>query len=188
MEESWQTSLGRSALTNMAISFNNTIEAAGYRGGVYSNVNWFSNYLNYSTLASKYSIWLAQWGTSTYSYGCDIWQYSESGRVSGVSGNVDVNIVVNPDVINGGAKGGTCELTFDILAKTGYTSSGEQVKTIQRLLNSLGYKDADKKALDIDGQFGGRTEYAVKLFQKDKGLTVDGIVGQKTWSKLTGGR
>ena len=36
----------------------------------------------------------------------------------------------------------------------------------------------------IDGDFGANTENAVKTFQKQKGLTVDGIIGPKTWNKL----
>ena len=38
----------------------------------------------------------------------------------------------------------------------------------------------------IDGQFGSLTESAVKAYQQANGLTADGIVGQKTWSKLLG--
>lgn len=39
-------------------------------------------------------------------------------------------------------------------------------------------------SLDVDGSFGADTEAAVKAFQKSKGLTVDGIVGPKTWKAL----
>ena len=191
MEESWQIPFGSSTLTRMAENFCNTIESAGYCGGVYANAGWFTYYLNYSALASSYSIWLAQWQSSTYSYACDIWQYSEDGRVSGISDYVDMNEIINPNVIksySGGSepKGGTVELTVKILAKSGYTNSGEQVKTIQRLLSSMGYKGSDGKALTIDGIFGANTEYAVKKYQAANGLTADGIVGNNTWKKITG--
>ena len=52
-------------------------------------------------------------------------------------------------------------------------SRGAEVKTLQQKLN-----------LVADGIFGSLTEEAVKEFQKNNGLTVDGIVGQKTWEKL----
>ena len=63
MEENWQTAFGRAKLTTMAIAFCQTIEEAGCRAGVYSNVNWFTNFLDYNRLAAEYSIWLAQWGS-----------------------------------------------------------------------------------------------------------------------------
>ena len=40
----------------------------------------------------------------------------------------------------------------------------------------------------IDGDFGKDTLAAVKAFQQDRGLKVDGIVGPKTWAALTEGR
>ena len=187
MEENWQTALGRAKLTTMATAFCQTIEEAGYRAGVYSNVNWFTNFLDYNRLAEEYSIWLAQWGTSSYSYACDIWQYTEDGSVRGISGDVDLNEIINPSVIyGGGARKETCTVTFDYLAKSGYTSTGDQVKTVQRLLNAMEYRDANAHRLDVDGIFGDCTDYTVRLFQRDNGLDDDGIVGPATWKALTG--
>lgn len=65
-------------------------------------------------------------------------------------------------------------------------STGEEVKTVQRLLNSMGYKGSNGKALSIDGDFGANTDYAVKKFQANKSLTADGVVGEKTWGALIG--
>lgn len=58
-------------------------------------------------------------------------------------------------------------------------SKGSAVNTLQTKLNSIG-----NYGLVVDGDFGAKTENAVKDFQKKNGLTVDGIVGGKTWSKL----
>lgn len=60
-----------------------------------------------------------------------------------------------------------------------YGSSGDEVKTLQELLNSSGYN------LAVDGQFGQKTQQAVKDYQTKNNLTVDGIVGDKTWGALT---
>lgn len=183
MEENWQTALGRAKLTTMATAFCQTIEEAGYRAGVYSNVNWFSNFLDYNRLAAEYSIWLAQWGTSTYSYACDIWQYTDDGSVPGVDGNVDMNKIINEDIINGSSGGGGQKIYFDIsmpyLAKSGYINTGEEVKTVQLLLNAMHYGN-----LEVDGIFGDETEAAVKRFQRSRGLDEDGIVGPDTWLYL----
>ena len=57
-------------------------------------------------------------------------------------------------------------------------SKGDAVKKLQQILNSKGYK------LSVDSDFGPATESAVKAYQKDHGLTVDGEVGEKTWGSL----
>jgi peptidoglycan hydrolase-like protein with peptidoglycan-binding domain len=58
-------------------------------------------------------------------------------------------------------------------------STGENVKQLQNLLNYVYGPN-----LKVDGIFGSQTEAAVKKFQKDYGLTVDGIVGVTTWNRL----
>ena len=63
-------------------------------------------------------------------------------------------------------------------------AKGEQVKALQRMLYAMNYKLGYPA---IDGDFGANTETAVKAYQRSKGLTDDGIVGAKTWSKLLKG-
>ena len=60
-------------------------------------------------------------------------------------------------------------------------AKGNITKLIQKRLLSLGYKLPKWGA---DGGFGDETVDAVKAFQADKGLSVDGVVGQNTWRKL----
>lgn len=62
-----------------------------------------------------------------------------------------------------------------------FGSSGSDVKKLQEKLNSAGYK------LEVDGQFGSKTQAAVKDYQQKNGLSVDGIVGTNTWGSLNGG-
>lgn len=63
-------------------------------------------------------------------------------------------------------------------------SKGEAVKTLQRLLNAFGYHDATEKPLAVDGSFGPATLYALKNYQDQNKLTVDGRCGQYTWNSL----
>ena len=61
-------------------------------------------------------------------------------------------------------------------------STGAAVIYLQQSLIKLGYKPGP-----IDGIFGPKTNTAVRLFQKSKGLVVDGIVGNKTWAAIDKG-
>lgn len=61
-----------------------------------------------------------------------------------------------------------------------------QVKTIQRILNALGYVGADGYQLTVDGQLGPNTAHAIAVFQKDHGMTGInfGSVAERTWKYL----
>ena len=78
--------------TEVIKTFCETIQNAGYTAGVYANKNWLTNKIDASQLG-RYKIWLAQYAAEpTYSGRYDMWQYSESGKVTGIKGNVDLNI------------------------------------------------------------------------------------------------
>ena len=86
-------SISVSQRTANIVAFCRTVQNAGLSAGVYANTNWFSEKINVSSLTS-YHIWLAQYAASpTYSRSrYDIWQYSSTGRVNGISGDVDLDI------------------------------------------------------------------------------------------------
>jgi peptidoglycan hydrolase-like protein with peptidoglycan-binding domain len=73
---------------------------------------------------------------------------------------------------------------FTSLQNTGKydPTQSERVKKVQTLLQRLGYDVGDT---GIDGKYGPRTERAVRRFQQDNGLQVDGIVGIETAKALT---
>ena len=60
-------------------------------------------------------------------------------------------------------------------------SKGDSVTRLQELLKQNGY------AVDVDGIFGTQTQQAVRDYQGKNNLSVDGIVGEKTWAALGGG-
>lgn len=72
-----------------------------------------------------------------------------------------------------------CTVSLSVLS---YGSNDAQVKTLQYLLIAKCYKPGY-----ADGIYGQDTEMAVKAFQKEHGLAVDGIVGINTWTKLIKG-
>ena len=70
--------------------FGDLIEAAGYWCGIYANLNWWNNYL---PGLDRFTKWIAQYNSSCDYTGRnkDMWQYSSTGRVAGIGGNVDMN-------------------------------------------------------------------------------------------------
>ena len=60
-------------------------------------------------------------------------------------------------------------------------AKGNVTRLIQERLNSVGFN------ISTDGIFGTNTYNAIKVFQKNRGLTQDGIVGKNTWSWLLEG-
>ena len=69
----------------------------------------------------------------------------------------------------------TLEVTIGDRANLSAGDSGDEVLTLQKALNQLGFDVGTP-----DGKFGQKTQDAVKAFQTDHGLEPDGIVGQGT--------
>lgn len=89
MEDSSLTKLKPAVLTSIANTFCNVVKDAGFFPVVYSNPNWLTNYLNQKDL--KHEIWLAHYASKP-KFQSPIWQYTDSGTVKGISGNVDLDI------------------------------------------------------------------------------------------------
>ena len=80
-------------LVNICTTFCDILNEKGYNAGIYACLNWFDNQLNSSKL-DKYPKWVAQWGNScTYKKEYQVWQYSDAGIISGISGNIDLDII-----------------------------------------------------------------------------------------------
>ena len=95
MEEGTIKNLGKATLTEMCNIFNSAIEKAGFWAGVYANKDWFTNYLDKETLGKRYTCWVAQYNSkcTLEMSNIDVWQNSSSGKVDGINGNVDTNIM-----------------------------------------------------------------------------------------------
>ncbi len=84
--------LDKATRTAIIKAFCQTVRNSGYKPGVYASRNWYYNYLDDSQL-STYNIWVAQYNTScNYKGRYDMWQYTSTGKVPGISGDVDMNI------------------------------------------------------------------------------------------------
>lgn len=91
-ENARTATISSSALTQCALRFCQTIEAAGYRAGVYFNLAMAQSYYHLTEL-QDYEFWLAEYqDIPSYPYRFEMWQYSNEGTVDGVSTTVDLNL------------------------------------------------------------------------------------------------
>lgn len=95
IEDKVQANLSSKILGDIAETFCEKIEQAGYFVGVYASKSWFTDKLTDSRF-SRYNKWVAQYNT-TCTYGeagkdYGMWQYASDGTVNGINGRVDMNI------------------------------------------------------------------------------------------------
>ena len=208
--------INKETLTNIINTFCNTIKNAGYKVGVYANLNWLENKIE-KTIKDNYDIWVAQYYSKCEYEGKYImWQHTSSGKVNGISTNVDMNILYEDlPVINNNDNNNS------------KTNNSEIVKSLQRALNKdyncgldvdgiigplttkavnnnmvrnftvgefakwvqerLIAKGYSLNEFGVDGRYGNESEKKVKEFQANCGIDVDGIVGINTVNRLIGG-
>ena len=160
LEDSSQLHLGKTKITEIAERFCETVKENGYRAGVYANLNWFNNYLDYKRLKSKYSIWLAQYNDKA-ELDCDIWQNSSTGRVSGYSGNIDTNVIYNDNIFGKSeSKVAKPTLTYRVFA------DGKWYSEVKGLSNVAGRKKQAISAIALKVS-KGKTRYRVHLLNGD---------------------
>lgn len=80
------------ARTDSVVGFCETIKGAGYTPMIYANRNWFVQCLDMTRLGD-YRLWLAHYANQTdFPYEFMGWQYTNEGTISGISGEVDLNV------------------------------------------------------------------------------------------------
>ncbi|HID0817781.1 TPA: GH25 family lysozyme [Clostridium botulinum] len=137
------------------------IDCMIYTGGYFGRDNLDSR-------VKKYKGWIAHYGVNTpMSTGFAVvgHQYTEDGRVNGISTRVDIN-----------------NFTEGIFISSQNTIQETKEMKIQKMLVTIGYPIGNS---GIDGIIGNGTITAIKAFQKDCNLAVDGIVGTNTLDRLT---
>lgn len=92
LEEKKQFDLGKEKVSAIMRAFLEKVEKAGYFVGLYGSASSLTTHTA-DDIKSRYTIWLAHWIEQTnYSSDYGIWQYSDKGKVDGISGNVDLDI------------------------------------------------------------------------------------------------
>lgn len=173
-----------------AITFCDTVKAAGYPTGVYTNKDYITRIYGTDFL-NKYDLWLADIsGNDEPYYPCVYRQSNWATQVDGIS------VVVDADEYYGNYTAGTAKVSEDtkkeVVEMTKNVSivasampviakgkTGEGVKTLQKILKELGYYVGT-----IDGDAGAVTDSAIRKFQTEHSLDVDGSFGPKSWACL----
>lgn len=146
MDNEAQPASAKTGITEAAIAFCETMEAAGYFVGIYgSAVSGFKERMDDSKL-SAYAHWVAQYASKcSYSGDYGIWQYSSKGTVDGISGNVDLDYgyIDYPSIIkSGGFNGYTKESTSTSATTTSTKTVDELAKEV---INGLWGNGTDRK-------------------------------------------
>lgn len=83
-------------------AFCDTVELLGWRTGVYTNKDYYKNWYGAEFLKDRI-VWLADYSGSA-DYPCAMHQYTSTGKINGISGNVDRNWMIDPSIFKIGEK------------------------------------------------------------------------------------
>ena len=202
MDNEAQPASAKAGITEAAIAFCETMEAAGYFVGIYSSaVSGFKERMDDSKLKA-YSHWVAQYASKcTYSGEYGIWQYSSTGKVDGINGNVDMDYgyIDYPSIIknggfNGYSKGNTSKTdivndtkpkkTVDELAKEVLAGSWGNGEARKQRLTAAGY-DYSAVQAKVNAILAGTstpTKETYETYTVVKGDTLWGIAAKKLGS------
>lgn len=102
MEDNSLIHLGKDTIEGIALSFIGECKEAGFEVGIYCNKSWYDDYIS-QYLKDKYSFWIARYGKNTGQLdekykptGRNViaWQYTSKGRVPGIEGDVDMDVLL----------------------------------------------------------------------------------------------
>ena len=197
-ESAQNSQFGKSDVTYVKTFCDRVYNKTGVRPIVYMSKSVCRAH-DWSSVAKNYALWVAQYAnnnttgyqktpwTDSRSYGAwtapVIFQYSSKGRLSGWSGNLDLDIAyLTPEQWRAYATGGKQEETKPAepvteikLPELKRGSKGVAVIWIQSALGGL----------DVDGDFGWKTLNRVVEFQKEHGIEPTGTVDNLTWANIT---
>ncbi len=187
LEWNRQRALGKRKVKKLAEVWMKTIRDGGYDCGIYCNKDWFLNVCG--GLDTKY--WIARYPAPDNGIlrenlrprvGEAGWQYSSRGKLSGITGYVDLDIWYADMALK---KGNPYREPVKALRYQRLLVGRvrEDVKWLQWELREAGYE------ILVDGKFGPATDLALRAFQKNhpgtySGSEPDGICGTKTRAAL----
>ena len=182
-------------LIDIILAYQAVIHAAGLEFGVYTGLSFYNDYIKPYASQIDCNFWIARYPSSSrkdvddappvnkqplISHVLEGWQWASTGRVSGISGNVDFNEWYGaiPEPESAGGNPYPVPERLLMLPDDGEPyMRGEDVAWAQWHLHRLGFLPDES---EIDEIYGPKTEAAVRAAQKHYGIAVDGIVGANT--------
>lgn len=168
--------LGRARVSSIVDTFCSRIEKDNKFAGIYISRSPAQSYLT-ANVTDKYALWLAEYADNLhYDKPVGIWQYSSTGRVNGISGDVDMDkcYVNYPDLIVNAGLNGYTKPAEQVLDKAGYIAGDKSlgVYFLKCALKAKGYK------LDDTSGFGKGTCNAVNDILAKNGFKPNGTAGK----------
>lgn len=194
VEDPLQMGLGKQ-LIDVIRAYQAVIEEAGHEFGVYTGLSFYNSYIRPYAAMLVCPFWIARYPSSTrmplasqpaVSKKPSIlhplwgWQYTSTGAVPGISGNVDISIMYAAIATDTGRTEPANPYMEPVYTLYRYRPlmDREYVRWLQYELNEMGY------GLAVDGYFGKATDAALRDAQKRLGLSVDGKCGPETRAAL----
>ena len=169
-------SAGREKIAEVIKAFGDTMRAAGHKVGVYASKWIFDVYIDHRKLKNEgWYIWCAAYNNVGAGMTCDIWQYTDHGRLDGYNADLDLNILYNTAMLDSEYIKPRNEFWPPRTIDAGM--SGPDVSVWQALMIARGYE------CEITGEFDYNTLLATLAFQRDAGVADDGIPGPVTWGE-----
>ena len=184
----------KSVGTASCIGFCDTIKAAGYTPMVYANYNTLCNFIDYKTLQKKYKMWLANYTNNgvatTYPGSYWMWQYSSSGKVNGLSGNIDINYIFEPKTTSSEPAKATepAKTTAPAATTSSSSSSTKPATTSKAAATKAKAPDGNKAVTTCKMNYRkGPSKKKKKVGSYKKGTTIYIKSFHGNWAKMTNG-
>lgn len=160
---------------NIVNNWYSALQSAGYKNlGVYSYTSYLQGPLKYADIYAK-TTWVAQYGArmgfDSFPTNSRGWQYTSSGKVDGISGNVDMNAFGNKEFVNGGSSN-ALQAAIDVRKMTAVTipNGNYYINVRSKVASSVdipGGSAADSTAIQLYSGNGSKAQQFTFTRQSD---------------------
>lgn len=189
IEEKSQLSRGKNFCSSLITAFCTELERLGFYAGFYTSLSSLNSVVT-DAVKKRFTVWVAQWASKcSYSGAYGVWQYSSKGKVSGISGNVDMDYSYTdfPSTIKNGGFNGYGKNTAS--SSTSTTTAKKSVDEIaaeviagkwgngsdrKNRLTAAGYDYAAVQA-KVNEKLGANKKSTATYYTVQRGDTLSGI-------------